>query len=214
MKKNRLFMIGIVASLFITGCKSGNNADEASSKKEEVAKNCTYSYDNSTTTVGFTSYKFTKKAGVGGVFDNFTVNGAKQDKDPLNVIQSLHITIPVAGINTKNEGRDENIVNYFFKTVGVDTIVGEIISIDAAKKQTTMLLTMNGHSNMVTGDYTLENDTYKFTGEINVNDWEEGEGITALNEHCKDLHKGEDGISKLWPDVSISFTTTLHKNCE
>lgn len=218
MKKNIRF-IGVailVSGLLLTSCKSGSENENGSQKDStsvKVSDNCVYSYDNSTTKVAFTSYKFTKKVGVGGSFDQFTVNGGKQDKDPLNVIQNLDIIIPVSSINTNNKGRDENIVNYFFKTVGVDTIIGKVIAMDADKHQTTLLITMNGHSNMVVGDYTWKDNTYSFSADINVNDWEEGPGIKALNDKCKDLHTGKDGVSKLWPDVSLSFTTTLHKDC-
>lgn len=219
-RKYFLFTTLCAFGLFFTSCKSTGIQDGDQTKedttvvKTEHNENCTYIYDNTSTEVGFTSYKFTKRTGVGGVFNDFVVSGAEKDKDPLNVIQNLSIVIPTATINTNNPDRDAKIAKFFFGTVGIDTIQGKVISIDASTQKTTMLITMNGKSNMVEGTYTFEGDTYSFSADIDVSNWDATDGISALNEECKDLHTGEDGISKLWPEVTITFTTTFKKDCQ
>ena len=73
---------------------------------------------------------------------------------------------------------------------------------------------MNGVSIDIVGDYTFENNIFMFNSEIDVSSWNALTGITALNNVCKDVHTGEDGISKLWPKVELSFITKLKSDCD
>ncbi len=78
-------------------------------------------------------------------------------------------------------------------------------------------VTMNDITNDVEGDYTLEDNVFTFNTEINVENWNAQAGIISLNEACKDLHtdlENGDTESKLWSDVTISFSTELTKKCD
>jgi hypothetical protein len=76
---------------------------------------------------------------------------------------------------------------------------------------------MNDITNDVEGDYTLEDNVFTFNTEINVENWNAQAGINSLNEACKDLHtdvENGDTESKLWSEVTISFSTELTKKCD
>ena len=44
---------------------------------------------------------------------------------------------------------------------------------------------------------------------LHTPDWNADAGLAALNNECEELHKGEDGISKLWPDVNVTVVSRL-----
>lgn len=73
---------------------------------------------------------------------------------------------------------------------------------------------MNDISIDVEGDYTFESNTFTFDSMVDVASWNGLPGITALNTVCEDLHTGEDGVSKLWSEVQLSFSTTLKSDCD
>jgi hypothetical protein len=60
----------------------------------------------------------------------------------------------------------------------------------------------------------VEGDTFTFESSIDVSSWNALGGIDALNEVCEDLHKGDDGVSKLWSEVSLKLSTTLNNDCD
>lgn len=76
---------------------------------------------------------------------------------------------------------------------------------------------MNEVAKVINGKYTLNGETFTFDAEINVNDWQAEAAVQSLNDACKDLHTdvvNGDTESKLWPDVTISFSTVFKKDCE
>ncbi len=70
---------------------------------------------------------------------------------------------------------------------------------------------MNNITNEIPFSYTLKTDTIFIDATINLTDWKGDEAINALNKVCYDLHKGADGISKLWPDVSVNIKLPVNK---
>ncbi len=44
---------------------------------------------------------------------------------------------------------------------------------------------------------------------MNVNNWDAKNALTSLNNECKDLHKGTDGVSKTWEEVAINISSTF-----
>lgn len=213
MKKNVIVLMTAFIGLTFSSCKNAATEDNKQEVKEEI---CTYSYDNSSSKVGFTAYKFLSKTGVGGAFNELTVTGGEANEDAQKVIESLGFEIPISSIDTKDAGRDAKISKFFFGTIKTDKITGKVIKLDASKGEATLSITMNGVSKEVTGKYTLAEADFSFEAEINVDNWNAQSGITALNNECKVLHTdvaNGDKESKLWSDVTISFSTTLKKSC-
>ena len=221
MRKKSQILVVALAGLFLTSCAGETKTDDKSAANEkdmEMEEVCMYSFDSDASTLAFTAYKFTEKAGVGGEFTDLQVEGNDQAESAKDLLESLSFQIPISGLSTKNKPRDKKIDSLFFGAINTEAITGEVISVDADAGMAIIAIMMNGVSNEVEGKCTMSGDKFTFDAEINVNNWNAQEGIKALNEGCKELHTKEDADgnmeSKLWPDVSISFETTLKKECK
>ncbi|HTO38671.1 MAG TPA: YceI family protein [Brumimicrobium sp.] len=213
MKKNIKFLALAFAGLLMTSCAGNVEVEEV---VEETTPECMYSYDAETTEVGFVAYKFLNRTGVGGAFETISMTGVEAANSAIAVLENVSFEIEVESLNTKDAGRDEKVKTFFFKEIDTDVIAGKMVSIDEAGNAT-VEITMNGVTNNVEGTYTLNDTEFAFTAEIDVLDWEAGNGIEALNEECHELHidlANDETESKLWSEVTVSFKTTLTKVCE
>ena len=102
---------------------------------------------------------------------------------------------------------------FFFETIKTASIEGKIKSLKDNGKAI-VAVTMNGITVDVEGDYTLKGGDFTYTSTIDVSAWNALAGIKALNSECNDLHKGKDGVSKLWSEVALSFSTSLSSDCD
>ena len=207
--KKAWFYILSAATVLTFGACSGSSEEKAEAK----APACTYSYDESSTVLEWTAFKFTEKAPVKGTFNVIKIDALSGAEDAKKMIESMSVKIETNSVETQNEERNGKIATYFFQTVATPEITGKIKSLSDNGKAT-MSLTMNSITKDVVGDYTLDGDTFSFTASIDVANWDATKGIDALNTICKDLHTGADGKSKLWSEVDLSFSTTLKKDCK
>ena len=53
--------------------------------------------------------------------------------------------------------------------------------------------------------YEVKNDTVIISLSLDLTKWDGQEAVKELNKECYELHIGNDGISKLWPDVSVNI---------
>lgn len=210
-----IYLFGIGVSFLLASCGGGEETKEVSD--EQVIENCIYTYNPALTKLDWTSYKFLRKAGVGGTFTVINVEGDKSGANPKNIIESLSFSIPVNSVETNDPGRNKKIDSLFFgKLSNTSLLSGKVISLGDNGKAV-ILITMNDVSNEVEGDYTLNDNVFTFNTEINVDRWNAQSGIQSLNEACKDLHtdvENGDTESKLWSEVTISFSTELTKKCD
>jgi len=213
MKHIHLFGIGI--SLLLASC-GGTENETQEEVTDKVIENCIYTYNPAMTALDWTAYKFLRKAGVGGTFTTINVEGNKSGADPKSIIESLSFSIPVSSVETNDPGRNKKIDSLFFGKLNNSSLLsGKVVSLGENGKAI-LLVTMNDISNEVEGDYTLTDNVFTFNTEINVERWNAQSGIESLNEACKDLHtdvENGDTESKLWSDVTISFSTELSKEC-
>ncbi|MFK8039302.1 MAG: YceI family protein [Crocinitomicaceae bacterium] len=206
-RKNKLATLAL-SSLILLSCSG-----EVEKKAEiETPQPCIYKYDDATTTVGWTAFKFTEKTGVNGVFNTVNVLFSEATDDLFKTLTGASFTIPVESVDSKNEDRDAKINAHFFGAMSsTDLISGLVKSIN--ETEATIELTMNGMSKDYIGAVTVEGETIGFSATINLTDFEAEFAIDSLNTICKDLHTGTDGISKLWTEVDINVKTTLKKDC-
>jgi polyisoprenoid-binding protein YceI len=213
MKKKiiSLFTLG----LLLASC--GGTDEKVQIEEKTTIKNCLYSYNPTQSELTFTAYKFLKKAGVSGTFRTIQVDGPETAGDAKSLVEQLSFKIPTASIETNDPGRNKKIDSLFFGTlIDTDYISGKVISLSENNKAT-LEITMNAISKQVEGNYSLTENKFSFDTEIDVNNWQAKEGLTALNNACKDLHtdiQNGDTESKLWPDVTISFSTNLREVCD
>jgi polyisoprenoid-binding protein YceI len=217
MKKTILFS-GLLFGLLATSCGEQTIADNEEAKlKVKKIENCVYAFSAEKSTLDWTAYKFTRKAGVSGTFTQLQVEGQKNGAVPKDIIESLSFSIPTSTVETNNVDRNKKIDSLFFDGLEKTALItGKVVSLSDNGKAT-MMIKMNDIEKEVVGDYTLEDNKFSFKTEISVDDWNAQEQLKSLNIACKDLHtdvENGDTESKLWPDVSISFSTELIKQCD
>ncbi|PKR81384.1 hypothetical protein CW751_04830 [Brumimicrobium salinarum] len=217
MRKNTKFLFVALAGLMMSSCAGETETTDTAKAEVEKTETCSYAYDAANSELSFTAYKFLGKTGVSGTFTEINVKGGEENEDPHALIEALSFEIPISSIHTKDESRDGKINEFFFGKINTEVISGEVIDLDDATGKATLAITMNEITKEVEGEYLLADTEFSFDTEINVLDWEAEAGIEALNEECKELHTdfaNGDTESKLWPDVSLSFSTKLEKVCE
>nr|WP_299204490.1 YceI family protein [uncultured Brumimicrobium sp.] len=216
MRKNTKFLFVALAGLMMSSCAGETETTETAVAEVEKTETCYYSYDAANSEMSFTAYKFLGKVGVGGTFTEINVEGGEKNEDAKALIEGLSFNIPISSISTKDVSRDGKINEFFFGGINTEVISGEVKSLDDSGKAV-LAITMNSITKDVEGAYTLNDNAFSFDAEIDVLNWDGQAGIDALNEECKELHTdfaNGDTESKLWPDVTISFSTELKKECE
>lgn len=194
------------SGVFVTSCSS-------SEKEAQSEEKCTYSYNNESSIMEWTAFKFTERKGVKGSFNQININGIENAESPKKLIESLGFNIDTKSVETNDPGRNEKIATYFFGSIGTEVLTGRFTTItDDGKAQ--LEITMNGITKAIWGTYELNDTNFSFHGSIDVMDWAAGEGLSQLNGVCIENHTGPDGVLKLWSEVDLSFTTQLVKTCE
>ena len=184
----------------------------AAAPEAPPADACTYTVASEGNTVSWTAFKFTEKAGVGGGFDTVSVTPGRGGDAPWKALDGVAFTIDTASVNSKNPDRDAKIQAQFFGTMAETAALKGTIKANSAGKAT-LNLTMNGATHPVMVDVATAGDGLTIQGTLDVEQWGGGPAIAALNKVCEDLHKGKDGVSKLWPQVDISATVVVEKTC-
>jgi len=200
--------------VLILGLSSCNNDAEGTKNEESDEKMCIYSYNEGTTEFEWMAYKTTAKKGVAGTFTDIVMD-SEPSEDPIDVVKSMAFTMKTSSTETLDEGRNAKVIEHFFGRLNTKEIHGKVTDVNEDKGTATVMISMHGVSYDIEGNYTLTDDNkFSFTSSIDVSWWNGMVGIEALNKVCEDLHKGDDGISKLWSEVGLSFSTTLKSDCD
>ena len=218
MKTTNIFGAAAIA-IIVASC--GGVVKEASTPEnetpnQEVSKECTYSFQDSAD-VMWIAYKYTEKTGVNGVFEEVSVTNTGTGNSISDVLMNATIQINTASSNSGDPTRDPKIKDTFFGAlVDGQTIAGEIISVtgDNSFGHLEALIAMNGQAHPVLGEYTLKEGALELKFELSVDTWSASDALNALNKVCEDLHKGADGKSILWPDVTVYVNTTIKADCQ
>jgi len=211
MKRN--LIIGIALSTLMLSCTTETETNEVEEQVDEI-EICNFTYQPETTVINWTAFKTTAKKGVSGKFDEFEVLVPNDGNEFM--IQSLNsatITIPVSSVNSDNPERDKKIDSLFFGAMNQTEIISVLVK-SITEESAIVEITMNGKSVDYEGEIIVENETVKFNATINLDDFEAQPAVESLNTACKDLHTGDDGVSKLWSEVDIAVETTLKQNCK
>lgn len=208
MKKGIFLSCAIAGTLVFASC-GGNEKEEVEEKPLEI---CFYEYDNASTEFSWTAYKTTDKVAVGGTFNDITITSDGSSDDAMALLKSMKFSMKTASVETNNEERNGKIANLFFGTLNTPSIDGKVKEVNDNGKAI-IEVSMNGVTADVEGDYTLVDGKFSFSTAVDVSIWNAMLGIKTLNTACKDLHTGGDGVSKLWSEVALSFSTQLKSDC-
>lgn len=179
-------------------------------KSEESKENVTYSYDHKNSTMEWTAFKFVSKAPVKGTFNKIVISSVTEAKDIKTLAESFGFTIPVNSIETLDESRNAKIIEFFFGVLSTEELTGRIVKLtDDGTAE--LEVTMNGITDIVTGKYEITDTYFSFKATMDIAKWNTDKAIAVLNENCKENHT-ENGVTKVWSEVDLSFTTKVVEN--
>ena len=203
----------VVLSIALIACNGKSTETTTDSNTEAVeATSSSFAYQRAFTKITWTAYKTTTKIGVSGTFKDFEVSTQVESGSVTELLNGLNANIAVTSVFSDNEERDGKLKSIFFGSMAeTEAIVVDFKSVNGTDTAGTINVTvaMNGVSKELAGNYTVENNKVIITSSLDLGDWDASSSVDALNEACDDLHKGEDGVSKLWPTVDVTIESTL-----
>jgi polyisoprenoid-binding protein YceI len=207
MKRYTIVLGAFVA--LISACSSTGEKHQ----EEQKSVNCQLSYADKSINVKWTAYKTSERVGVSGTFDTVLVSGTSEAAELAGVLANASFSIPTSSVNSANPDRDGKIFRHFFSTmVETSELKGKVL--EATETELKVLLTMNGVTDTVPFSVSRTDSVLNLVGNIELADYQAVASADSLNQVCFDLHKGADGISKLWPDVKLEISALLNEVCE
>ena len=195
--------ICFIATQF-TACKK-----ETKKEIETVTeKKAAYVLQDADNVISWTAYKTTDKVPVKGMFKKVTITKNGEGNTAKEAINNSSFSIPVSSVFTKDTSRDFKIKKFFFGIMDkTELLSGKLIIENDSIGYSD--ITMNGITKKLPFKYTLNGNTFSLTGNLKISDWNGEKALASLNDACKDLHKGADGVTKTWDDVAINITSTF-----
>lgn len=201
MKKTHVFSIALLALVIVSSCKDTTKKEKESTKKG-------YTVEAKTTTINWIAYKTTNKVPVNGQFTKVTIENPKTSSTALEALNGLKFNIPISSLFTKDTIRDQKLKKFFFGSMKNTEVINGTINMNN-ETSGTVELTMNGISQILPITYMISDQMVTIEALMNLDNWKAQLAIEALNTVCKDLHTGDDGISKTWSEVKIEIATYL-----
>ncbi len=205
MKK--LILLGLlIGTSLLYSCKE-TAKDKKNDAKENIQK--TYTLDVNKTSVYWTAYKTSDKVPVKGKFTEVTLENVENALSMRAALNGLKFTIPVSSIFSKDTIRDGKLKKFFFGVMKNTTLIsGELKITDNSNG--VVALTMNGLNKELPFIYNVSGKgVITILATMDLNNWNAQEALTSLNNACKDLHTGKDGVTKTWNDVAIRVVTHI-----
>jgi len=206
MKKIRLVLVSFLAIVSYS-CKE----IKKEKKEEKVVNEVTYTASEDSAKVSFKAYKTTAKKPVGGEFTKINIKNATSASSAIGAIDGLEFSIPISSLFTNDATgtRDPKIKEFFFGVMDNTEFITGTFKFDNEHK-CYIDLKLNGVSaNLPLECVVTENRNITFKGILNLENWNALKALASLNEVCKLLHTGEDGVSKTWSDVAIEASIHL-----
>lgn len=179
---------------------------------------CEYRYEPKNTKIKWQAYKFTERVGVEGSIENIQVQQPSKATNLKEFAESIRFKIDTKLLTTNNVERDLKIQKYFFGNLSnPNEITGELknFKMDDDLGKLDLVLKMNSIESSIPVDFVLRKKKYvEMNGKLNVVQWGAGKALDSLNKECESVHKGKDGITKLWNDINFYLSTELVVICK
>jgi hypothetical protein len=201
MKKIIALSLLILTTFSFTSCKK-------KVKSETKSIENLLSVDAKTTIVNWTAYKTTSKVPVKGQFSDLIIENPIKASTSMEALNGLKFSIPIRSLITNDTIRDGKLKKFFFGTLKNTNLITGTISMDT-ETSGSVTITMNGISQVLPIVCNISEQTVAIEALMNLDNWKAQAAIEALNAACKDLHTGDDGITKTWSDVKIEVTAHL-----
>ena len=203
MRKSLLLLSAMVLALTFNSCKN--------EKKTKTIVEDVVSIDPNKTEVNWTAYKTTEKVPVKGKFTTLNILKGGKGKTVFEALNNTEFSIPVSSIFSNNPDRDNKLKTLFFGVMKDTELIKGLISIESNTKGSVSLY-MNGITENL--HFTIEDDNQGalvISAVMNTDTWSAQAALESLNKACFDLHKGADGVSKTWSDVTIDINVYFKK---
>ncbi|MEX6626118.1 YceI family protein [Tenacibaculum salmonis] len=208
MKKIIYSLFVLVAIGSLVSCKSEEKKEPTVKKETKVAVKANFSVQNADNNINWTAFKTTEKKPVNGRFEKITITSNGEGKTIKEAINNTEFSIPVSSIFTKDSGRDFKIKKFFFGIMdNTKLLSGKLVLENDSIGYSN--ITMNGVTKKLPFKYTVNGKVFNLKTTLKISDWNAEKALASLNEVCKDLHKGADGVSKTWNEVAINITSTF-----
>lgn len=179
---------------------------------EETPEICRFAVARKGHVLTWTAFKFTERLGVDGSFDTVMVVPGKGGDAAWKAVDGVTFQIDTASVSSGNPDRDQKIREHFFGSLTqTASLTGRLKANSPGKA--TLTLTMNGATESVVVDVSAADGVVHLRGSLDVESWGGGPAIAALNRACDGVHKGEDGVSKLWSEVELAVAVSVEKTC-
>jgi hypothetical protein len=204
MKKNLLVSLLLVAFL---SCKTEKKVNPIKEIKVEAPKSTAeFSIEKASKQINFTAYKTSDKIPVGGQFKKVNVLSGGEGNTVKEAIHNTEFSIPVSSLFTQNSSRDYKIKKFFFGIMdNTKLLSGKLLLTDTTNG--VVEIKMNGVSQKVPFKYSIVDRVFNMKASMDVNNWNASKALASLNNVCLDLHRGADGISITWSEVTLNITT-------
>ena len=212
MKKVSTLILALFVAFQLTSCGSDKKEEKKGTDKKEVKKekksDAKFVLSDAKNKVKWTAYKFTEKTPVGGEFRKVNITGGGEGNTVKEAINNAEFSIPISSVFTKNSDRDYKIKKYFFGIMKDPELLSGKLMVENDSVGH-VHLTMNGVTSKLPFKYAIDGKKFSLTTTMDVAKWNAQSSIDSLNSVCNDLHKGLDGVSKLWSEVAINVNSTF-----
>lgn len=140
--------------------------------------------------VKWTGFKTDKKVGVPGTFKTIKTDITKSDKLD-SFLTSAKVEIDALSLDSKLPMRDKNITSTIFSLTSAKTIKGSISSVNEAKKQFTLDITMNETTKQIPMTYELKDGKVIAKGELEILDFGLKDSFLAFAKKCAPFHQNK-----------------------
>lgn len=204
MRKLVLICLAAVMSFAMVSC--GSSSTENKNAKQSAQVDGDFTIYPERASLRWTAFKFTERVGVSGTFSDVTTTDAKKGTSVPACLEKMNFKVNTSSIDSNSEERDGKVQKFFFGTMkGGDSIEGQFGTFngDGNSGIYQVNLVLNKYRNAVDFEYTVDDKEIVLKGKINLADFDAQKSVDSINKKCEVLHKGSDGISKLWPDVDV-----------
>jgi hypothetical protein len=214
MKQIKFLALGLLVIAFYTSCKDVKNEKEVQSEEVQAASSNKFSLIKDSTQVSFTSYKTTEKTPVGGKFTKIDITSSNSGDTVFEVLNGTTFSIPVSSLFTNDATgtRDPKILQFFFGAMTNTEFITGVFHV-SDNDTCAIDVTLNGETSSISLTPEMVSDTeYLFKGTMELENWKALNAVSSLNEACKVLHTGADGVTKTWSEVAVQARVLLEKN--
>lgn len=176
--------------------------------KEDSSTEKFFVVEPKTTTINWVAYKTTDKVPVKGQFTKLNIESPIKGKTALEALNNLKFSIPVSSLFTKDSIRDGKLKKFFFGVLDNTELISGTIHINN-ETSGSVDLKMNGVSQVLPITFFTSDQMVTIDAVMDLDNWNAQNALISINEACKALHTGPDGVTKTWSEVKIEIATYL-----